>query len=98
MPQARCAALPKHQSKDRLGTNKDTTNATYEITEAQTKQKKLQQRSRLRMVSKKKNYWERVRVEGLKLVSRAQNFDFYFDAVPNYKYTFGPHMGPLPHP
>ena len=34
MPQSRNTALPRHQRKERWGTNKDTTNVTYEITNA----------------------------------------------------------------
>ena len=37
MPQTRQTALPRHQKKERWGTNKDNTNTTYETTDTQTK-------------------------------------------------------------
>ena len=35
MPQSRSTTLPRKQKKERWETNKDSTNATYEITDAQ---------------------------------------------------------------
>ena len=37
MPQSLSTALPKHQKKERWGTNKHKTNATYQTTDARTK-------------------------------------------------------------
>ena len=74
-----------HQRKERRGTNKDATTATYEITDAQTN-KQIQQ-SLERSVGKLQG--------GLKLVLLARNLAFNADAVQNYKYIFGPHRGPL---
>ena len=37
LPQSRNTAFPRHQKMERLGTNKDNTNATYEATDAQIK-------------------------------------------------------------
>ena len=37
MPQSLSMAFPRHQMKERWGSNKDNTNATYETTDAQTK-------------------------------------------------------------
>ena len=34
MPQPRTTALPRHQKKERLGTNKENTNAIFETTDA----------------------------------------------------------------
>ena len=39
MPQSRSTAIPRHQKKERLGTNKDKTNATYKTTDAQATKK-----------------------------------------------------------
>ena len=37
VPQSQSTAFPRHERKEREETNEDTTNATYEITDAQTK-------------------------------------------------------------
>ena len=55
MPQLRSTALPRHQRKESAGTNKDTTNATYEITNAN--KEEPQQRNHLRKVSRKITGW-----------------------------------------
>ena len=80
MPQARYTALARQQKNERRGTNKDTTNATYETTDAKTK--KICIRRTNGTVSRKTSrggVGGRGRGEGLN--------------SSNYKYIFGPHRG-----
>ena len=57
MPQSHITALPKHQKKERWGTNKDNTNAAYETTDTLRNKEELQQRNRLGTVSRKTTGW-----------------------------------------
>ena len=46
-PQSRSTALPRHQRKKRLETNKDNRNVTYETTDAQRTEKKKKKKKAL---------------------------------------------------
>ena len=53
MPKSRGTALSKHQRKERLGTNKDNTDATYKTIDAHRKKEQMHQTNCLVTISKK---------------------------------------------
>ena len=99
MPESRSRALPRQQIKLWWGTNKDTTNTTYETTDTQTK-KNCNGGTTFRTVSRIPTcflggfFWwggGGERVPGLWLVLLSPYIALNSDAAPNYKYMFGPH-------
>ena len=92
--------LSHKMENERWGTNKDSTNATYESRDAQ---RWTAQKNRLWMVSRSVGKlvarWEwGVESRGaLKLVLFARNLALNSDPAPNYNYMLGPHRGPMSH-
>ena len=79
------------QTKKKWKTNKETINVRYEITDAQTKKNWKRGTALERSVGKL--LW----VGWLQLVLLTRNLALNSDAIPSYKYMFGPYRGPLPH-